>query len=83
MILLYLIFWFTNLALLRDCVLDIDTDFDKNCVVYDLCLKECDFSTFLGFLTWNFSSAAGRLIVEETMPLNVNEEVLKQDLKVM
>ena len=83
MILLYLIFWFTNLALLRDCELNFDTDLNKNCVVYDLCFKECDFSTFFGFVTWNFSAAAGWLIVEENMPLTVNEEVLKQDLKVM
>ena len=83
MVVLYLIFWLTNLALIKDCALNIDLDYIKDCAVLDLYIKECEFSTRVGFDSWNFSSAAGWLYVEDTMPLQVNDQVLKQDLKVM
>ena len=83
MVVLYLIFWLTNLALIKDCALNIDLDYIKDCAVLDLFVKKCNFSTYIGFDSWNFSSAAGWLNVEETMPFNVNDQVLTQDLKVM
>ena len=83
MIVLYLIFLVTNLELIKDCAVNIDLDFIKDCDVLDLFIKECEFSTDIGFDSCNFSSEASRLFVDETMPLYVNEEVLKQDLKVM
>ena len=83
MIVLYLIFWLTISELFKDCELNINWNKIKDCVVIDLELKECVFSARFGCYSWNFSSEACRLIVEETMPLYVNDNVLKQDLKVM
>ena len=83
MIVLFLIFLVTNLELIKDCVVNIDLEFIKDCEVFDRFIIECDFSTDTGFDSWNFSSEASRLFVDDTMPLHVNDEVLKQDLKVM
>ena len=83
MVVLYLIFWLTNLELIKDCALNFDLEYIKDVVVLDLDIKECEISTSIGFDSCNFFSAASRLSVDETMPLHVNDQVLKQDLKVM
>ena len=83
MVVLYFIIWLTNLAFFKDCALNIELNYNTDFVVLDLYIKECDFSTRVGFDSWNFSSAACRLHVEDTMPLQVNDQVLEQDLKVM
>ena len=83
MILSILIYWLTNFALIKDCDLDFDFELYMNCDVNDLLIRKCDNSTLFGFNTWNVSLSAGRPHLEETMPLTVNDEVLKQDLKVM
>ena len=83
MILSTLIFWLTISAIFKDCELEFDFDLYMNCDVNDLSLRKCDISALLGFYSWNVSLPARRPHLEETMPLTVNEEVLKQDLKVM
>ena len=68
---------------LKDCEVIYDLDLNKNCVGLDLCPNKGEYSIFVGLDTSNVSAAAGWLIEEGIMPLTINDEVLKQDLKVM
>ena len=83
MIVLLFLIWLTNFAFFKDCALNIELIYDKDCDVIELYIKECEFSARFGFDSWNFSSAAGWLNVEDRMTFQVNDQVLKQDLKVM
>ena len=83
MILSSLIIWLTIFAIIKDCALEFDLDIYMNCDVNDLRIRKCENSSLFGFYSWNVSLPARRPHPEETMPLAVNEEVLKQGLKVM
>ena len=83
MIVLYFILLLTNLELFKDCALNCDLDCITNCEVLDQFIKKCEISTCARFDSWKISSVACRLHVDDTMPLQVNDQVLDQDLKVM